>query len=148
MLRASGGECSSFAWVVAFKPELLLGQEQLDPGGLIFGWGAKSPWPRTVLNFLWSCYVAPPLASCPGWETNPTHSDRMLQADKLVVFYSSPVLCYHKVSSSDFFVLAYICEGSAEPSLQNWVCLKVKPCGSGQCRAYSCKKVHSSLWCP
>lgn len=34
MLSASGGECSSFVGVVAFKPELLLGQGQLDPGGL------------------------------------------------------------------------------------------------------------------
>lgn len=37
MLSVSGGERNSFVWVVAFKPELLLGQEQVDPGGVYFG---------------------------------------------------------------------------------------------------------------
>ena len=58
------------------------------------------------------------LATCPGWVMDPSHSDKMLQADKIVIFYFPPVLCHHKISS-DVFVLASIYYESAEPDLQN-----------------------------
>ena len=137
---ALGGSLFYYIWVVALTPEL---PDCLEGSFLAEVVNLRDPgwfWKATG-NFLWGSWVALLLATCPGGVMNIAHSDKMCEADRKIIFYFSPVLCYHKISSSNLFMLAYIYYESAETNWQKWcLCLNVKSLYTGQWRVVHVKR--------